>query len=130
MQGLTAFLSGVLFGTGLLIAGMTRPELVVAFLDIFGNWDPTLAFVMGGAILVHMPLRRLAEARGVQCPLPDQTRIDPRLVIGSMLFGMGWGLSGICPGPALVSLGSGEVSMLIFASAMLAGMLVYRKLAR
>ena len=132
MKGkLTALLAGLLFGLGLLISGMTRPDKVLGFLDLAGDWDASLAFVMGGAILVHAPLSRLILRR--RSPLldsifhlPTRRDIDPRLLAGAALFGVGWGLSGYCPGPALVSAGDGASSALIFTLAMTAAMLADR----
>ena len=119
--------SGLLFGAGLTMSGMTDPERVRGFLDIFGNWDPTLMFVMGGAVLV-MAIAWRARAKmnkpvfGDKFSLPDRTDLDARLIAGSALFGVGWGLAGFCPGPALVALGSGFAPALWFVPAMLAGM--------
>lgn len=129
MRALSGLLSGFVFGLGLLISGMSNPIKVQNFLDIAGAWDPSLAFVMGGAIIVTMPLFWLLRRR--ESPLfadvfhwPTQSDLPPRLFIGSALFGIGWGLGGYCPGPAMAglpALGSGSV---IFVAAMLAGMLL------
>jgi len=127
--------TGVLFAVGLVVSGMTDPGRVIGFLDITGRWDPTLAFVMGGAIAVHLPLLRLVRKRrapvfDTRFHLPAETRIEPALVLGSAMFGVGWGLSGYCPGPALVSLGSGALPVLVFVGAMIAGIAVTRALTR
>ncbi len=127
----TAFLSGLIFGLGLILSGMANPAKVQNFLDITGNWDPSLAFVMIGAIAVGLIGFSLAKKRetsllGKPVQLPTSTRIDKQLVIGSSLFGIGWGLAGICPGPALVTLSAGVAPALIFVISMLFGMLLYR----
>jgi len=127
---LTSFVSGVVFALGLGIGGMTQPAKVIGFLDFAGDWDPSLAFVMIGAIAVHACLYRVIR----NCPsplfspefsLPTRTDIDLRLVGGAAIFGLGWGLAGFCPGPALTSLASGNSSPVIFSVAMIAGMLLY-----
>jgi uncharacterized membrane protein YedE/YeeE len=135
MQKLSAFAVGLLFGLGLLLSGMTDPGKVQGFLDLFGNWDPSLAFVMGGAIAVGVFAFALARQRtrnflGGAMYLPKATQIDKRLVIGSLTFGVGWGLAGFCPGPGLVSMASGEAKGLVFVVAMVAGMLVFEWLER
>jgi hypothetical protein len=132
---LTEFLAGMLFGLGLILSGMTDPGKVLGFLDLFGLWDPSLALVMGGAILVGLVAFTLAKKRslsilGSAMQLPSNQQIDQRLVYGSLLFGAGWGLAGFCPGPALVSMASGESKALIFVLAMIAGMVVYELLTR
>ena len=123
-------LSGMLFGAGLALGGMTNPARVRGFLDIFGDWDPTLAFVMGGAILVTLiAFRGSRSAKPLCAPAfqePATTRIDRRLLAGSALFGIGWGLAGICPGPALVLAGMLRAEMLWFGGAILAGMWLFR----
>ena len=122
--------SGGLFGAGLTLSGMTDPARVRGFLDLFGDWDPTLAFVMGGAVLV-MALAWRVRARmprpvlGEKFSLPDRTDFDPQLLVGSALFGIGWGISGLCPGPAIASLALSPTAVLPFVSAMLAGMTVH-----
>lgn len=126
----TEFIVGLLFGWGLLLSGMTDPGKVQGFLDLFGAWDPSLAFVMGGAILVGLVAFRFAGTRersmlGEAMRLPTVSRIDRRLVLGSLAFGAGWGLAGFCPGPALASLATGGSKVLIFTGAMLAGMVVF-----
>lgn len=133
MQILTALVVGLVFGIGLIMAGMTNPAKVQGFLDLAGNWDPSLAFVMGGAILVGLAAFRFAGKRersllGEAMRLPTATRIDRRLVLGGLAFGAGWGLAGFCPGPALASLATGGAKALIFTGAMIAGMIVFELL--
>jgi uncharacterized membrane protein YedE/YeeE len=130
-----AVVTGVLFAVGLLLSGMTEPAKVTAFLDIAGSWDPTLAFVMGGAILVHAPIVRLVRNR--HRPIfdgrfhwPTQRTIDVRLVAGAAIFGVGWGLSGYCPGPALVGLAGAAPAAVVFVGAMLAGIGLVRLMRR
>jgi uncharacterized membrane protein YedE/YeeE len=135
MHIVTAFIVGLVFGIGLIMAGMTNPAKVQDFLDLAGNWDPSLAFVMGGAILVGLFAFRFAGKRersllGEAMRLPTATQIDRRLVLGGLAFGAGWGLAGFCPGPALASLANGGVKALIFTGAMLAGMIVFELLGR
>jgi uncharacterized membrane protein YedE/YeeE len=129
-SNLSEYLIGVLFGLGLIISGMTNPAKILAFLDIAGAWDPSLIFVMGGAVLVGLIAFYLAKNRtqsffGGAMHIPTRRDIDRPLIIGSALFGVGWGLAGFCPGPALVSLGSGESKALVFVVAMLGGMLLF-----
>jgi uncharacterized membrane protein YedE/YeeE len=129
-SNLSEYLIGVLFGLGLIISGMTNPAKILAFLDIAGAWDPSLIFVMGGAVLVGLIAFYLAKNRtqsflGGAMHIPTRRDIDRPLIIGSALFGVGWGLAGFCPGPALVSLGSGELKALVFVVAMLGGMLLF-----
>ncbi len=131
-----ALLSGLIFGLGLIAGGMTDPAKVKAFLDLAGAWDPSLAFVMGGAIAVGVfafaaARRRSRSLSGDAMEIPTSTVIDARLLIGGVLFGAGWGVGGFCPGPAIVAAGSGLSQAWIFVVAMLAGMLVHdRWLAR
>jgi len=130
MNRISEFVVGLLFGIGLILSGMTDPGKVLGFLDLFGAWDPSLALVMGGAILVGLLAFAVAKKRtttflGGALQLPTSTAIDMRLLAGSLLFGAGWGLAGFCPGPALVSLGSGQPKALVFVLAMLAGMLLF-----
>lgn len=130
-----ALLAGAVFGIGLIVSGMANPAKVLGFLDLFGNWDPSLAFVMGGAILVGVLAFALARRRtvsllGLQMRMPASTQVDRRLVGGGLLFGMGWGLAGFCPGPALVALGMGEHKAVVFVAAMLAGMVLFELLER
>jgi uncharacterized protein len=124
------FFVGLLFGWGLLISGMTDPGKVIGFLDLAGPWDPSLALVMGGAIAVGIfafatARKRTTSLFGGALHLPTSSDIDKRLVIGSLLFGAGWGLAGFCPGPAIVSMAAGEAKALLFVVAMLAGMAVF-----
>lgn len=135
MPLITALLSGLLFGLGLIVSGMTNPQKVLAFLDITGQWDPSLAFVMLGAIpvmaLSYWFMRdRSSTYLQQEVQIPANRKLDAKLVTGAVLFGIGWGLVGYCPGPALASLLTGLISPLIFSLAMVAGMLVYRILAR
>lgn len=135
MQIVTAFATGLLFGLGLILSGMTDPTKVTGFLDIAGTWNPSLIFVMGGAILVAMVAFRIAGTRthallGGAMHLPTARQIDKRLILGGVIFGIGWGLAGYCPGPALASLATGGSKPLIFVLAMLAGMATYEILSR
>jgi uncharacterized membrane protein YedE/YeeE len=123
-----AALAGLIFGLGLIVSGMVFPAKVLGFLDLAGAWDPSLALVMAGAIAVGLPA--FVWARRARVQLPGATRIDRRLVGGSLLFGIGWGLAGLCPGPALVVLGMGDVKALGFVAAMLAGMALFELLER
>ena len=132
---LASLLAGLVFGLGLIVSGMANPAKVLGFLDVTGNWDPSLAFVMGGAIAVGVVAfavagRRTASLLGADMRLPSARHIDRRLVAGSALFGIGWGIAGFCPGPGLVSLGMGEAKALVFVAAMLAGMGVFELLDR
>jgi len=127
---LSSFLVGLIFGIGLILAGMTNPAKVIGFLDITGTWDPSLAFVMGGAILVAIVAFRFAKKRtanflGGAMRMPTSDMIDKRLVIGSLLFGAGWGMAGFCPGPALASIGTGNPKAVIFVIAMIVGMAIF-----
>lgn len=131
MNRVTAFVAGLLFGIGLLMAGMANPAKVLAFLDLSGAWDPSLAFVMGGAIgaaIVPFTLAKRRQQSFTGCPmqLPNRRDIDKPLIIGSLIFGIGWGIAGVCPGPALVVLGAGQWAALPFVLALIAGMLLYR----
>jgi uncharacterized membrane protein YedE/YeeE len=135
MNIVSALITGLVFGIGLIVSGMTNPAKVQGFLDLAGQWDPSLAFVMGGAILVGLIAFRFAGKRersllGEAMRLPTATAIDRRLVLGGLAFGAGWGIGGFCPGPALASLASGGPKALIFTGAMLAGMLVFELLER
>jgi uncharacterized membrane protein YedE/YeeE len=130
-----AFCSGLLFGLGLLLSGMANPGKVLAFLDLAGAWDPSLALVMAGAVGVGAVAFALARRRrtsllGAPMQLPSSRVIDRRLVLGSLGFGVGWGLVGFCPGPALVALGAGEAKALAFVLAMVAGMALFEWLER
>lgn len=124
---LISFVVGLVFALGLGVSGMTQPQKVVAFLDIFGNWDPALAFVMVGAILFHaiaylVIKRRKSPILSDQFHIPNRKDLTPSLFAGAILFGAGWGLAGFCPGPGIVSLLSGNLDSFIFVCAMLAGM--------
>ena len=127
----TAFLSGLLFSVGLGISGMTMPEKIVGFLDFFGAWDPSLMGVMGGGILIAAifygrVIRREAPIFAVKFQVPTRREITPSLVVGSGLFGIGWGIAGYCPGPAVTSLVTGSTEVLVFTGSMLAGMFLFR----
>ena len=126
MKRLVAFVSGSLFGIGLFLSGMTDTSKVQGWLDLFGNWDPTLAFVMGGAIIPMFIAWRFTEDRkpiyAENFPTRNQSKIDSDLILGSVLFGVGWGLAGLCPGPAIASLGFGGAQSALFVLAMLVGM--------
>jgi uncharacterized protein len=130
MRYLFALASGLVFGLGLIAGGMTNPAKVKGFLDLFGAWDPSLGLVMGGAIAVGVFAFAAARQRsrswtGDPMEIPNSSVIDRRLVLGGVLFGIGWGIGGFCPGPALVALGSGLGSAAVFVAAMLAGMLIH-----
>ncbi|MGZ3241632.1 MAG: DUF6691 family protein [Burkholderiaceae bacterium] len=130
-----SLLSGLIFGVGLIISGMANPSKVLGFLDITGKWDPSLAFVMGGALAVGFFAFKVANKQavsllGLDMKLPKANYIDRRLVIGSLLFGIGWGIAGFCPGPAVVSLGMGEIKAVVFVVAMLLGMGIFELLER
>ena len=129
MSFLTALVAGALFGAGLVLSGMTDPQVVLGFLDISGAWNPALAFTMGGALLVTGPAFYLCRRRGsivggAAPELPPRRGIDARLLAGAALFGVGWGLSGICPGPGLIVLVSADPAAYVFGAAMAAGMLL------
>jgi len=128
---LSAFASGLLFGLGLIVSQMVNPAKVLGFLDIFGNWDPSLALVMGGAVVVSALGYWVAKRRGVpvlapRLEIPTRRDLDPRLIGGAALFGIGWGLVGLCPGPALVGLTFGPSQVFAFVAAMIVGMAVFR----
>jgi len=130
MYVLTALLSGLVFGLGLIVSGMANPAKVLGFLDLGGAWDPSLALVMAGAILVGFFAFLVAKKRtrsfiGADIKLPTASAIDRRLLAGSALFGAGWGVAGFCPGPGLVALGMGEPKALVFVVAMLVGMVIF-----
>jgi uncharacterized membrane protein YedE/YeeE len=132
---LVALLGGVLFGAGACISGMVRPSKVIAFLDFGGAWDPSLLVVMGSALVISIVawrvVARLRTPRfGVEFPPPASTIVDARLIGGGAMFGVGWGLSGYCPGPALVSLVSHATAVFVFCGAMIAAMFVFENLAR
>ena len=132
MRLVNAFLAGSLFGIGLLISGMTDTTKVQGWLDVFGNWDPTLAFVMGGAILPMLVAWQFTRNRtplvGGCFPAPPRIELDRRLIVGSVLFGVGWGLAGLCPGPAMASLSFGGAGGVVFMVAMITGMFAAPKL--
>ena len=135
MRTLIALIAGMLFGAGLTLSGMTDPHRVRAFLDIFGDWDPTLAFVMGGAIIpmaIAWRIQRRAERpfADASFALPDTVKIDAQLVLGSILFGVGWGLGGLCPGPAVASLALSPIAVAPFLASLLAGMALHRFTSR
>lgn len=135
MNRIIEFFVGLLFGIGLLVSGMTDPAKVQGFLDLAGAWDPSLAFVMGGAILVGIGAFAVAKRRtstflGGAMHLPTSRDIDRRLVVGSLMFGAGWGLAGFCPGPGLVAMGAGEPKAAIFVAAMVGGMLLFEVIDR
>ncbi len=132
---LAAFAAGAVFSVGLVLAGMTDPQKVQAFLDVTGDWDPSLAFVMGGAVVTHGLLRLLIRRRtrpilAPSFPNAPSRRVDVRLLAGAGLFGLGWGLSGYCPGPALTSVATGGTTLLAFVLSMLGGMSIFHMWAR
>ena len=131
----SSLLAGLVFGLGLILSGMANPAKVLGFLDLAGRWDPSLAFVMAGAIAVGAVGFRVARTRtstvlGAPIKLPASRQIDRRLQAGGLLFGVGWGVAGFCPGPALVALGLGEIKALVFVGAMLAGMGIFELFER
>jgi uncharacterized membrane protein YedE/YeeE len=133
MQILMALVAGLVFGIGLIISGMANPAKVIGFLDLGGKWDPSLAFVMGGAIFVglfafHIAAKRSKTLLGDTLRLPQAKHIDRRLVLGGLAFGVGWGLAGYCPGPALASLVIGHSKTIIFVTAMVLGMAIFELL--
>jgi uncharacterized membrane protein YedE/YeeE len=135
MKIITALVAGLVFGIGLILSGMTDPSKVIGFLDLAGNWNPSLALVMGGAIGVGLVAFRFATRQpmtllGDPLHLPVSSQIDRRLVLGGLTFGAGWGLAGYCPGPALASLLTGSSKPVIFVLAMLAGMGIFELLER
>ncbi|ERL55604.1 DUF6691 family protein [Psychrobacter aquaticus] len=131
LKNIIGLLAGLLFGFGLLISGMTDPVKVQGFLDVFGAWDISLALVMGGGLIIAIIGVQLAKLQpsswiGTSIDMPSKTTINKRLLIGAMLFGIGWGLVGICPGPGIVLLGTGQWQAYIFIPAMVMGMLIYQ----
>lgn len=131
MKLFITFISGLIFAVGLGISGMTQPHIVRGFLDVFGSWDPSLVGVMAGAIMVHavaykLIMKRSSPLMGATFDLPTKKIIDRRLILGAIIFGLGWGWAGICPGPGLVSLVSGDLSFIIFVASMIIGMLVFQ----
>jgi uncharacterized membrane protein YedE/YeeE len=132
---LTALLAGLLFGSGLLVSRMCDPQQVLAFLDVAGQWNPALAFTMGGAIVAAAPAFWLVRKRhrdllGQPTELPDRFKVNPSLIAGSSIFGLGWGLSGICPGPSLLLLTGGSVQSVVFVGGVVVGFFVFRLLPR
>jgi hypothetical protein len=130
-RAIVAFVCGLVFGAGLIISQMSNPAKVIGFLDITGNWDPSLALVMGGAVAVFGVLYRLALRQGTpllapRFMLPEKKSLDAPLMVGALIFGVGWGLGGFCPGPAIVSAAFGDTRVWAFVAAMIGGMLVYR----
>lgn len=135
MASFFALLAGAVFGIGLIVSGMADPRKVIGFLDLAGPWDPSLAFVMGGAVAVGVLAFAFMRGRktsllGLQLEMPASTELDRPLIAGSLLFGIGWGIAGFCPGPALVALGMGEHKAIVFVAAMLAGMGLFELLQR
>ncbi|WP_136645343.1 DUF6691 family protein [Tabrizicola sp. YIM 78059] len=131
MRLLSALLIGVIFGTGIALSGMMNPAKVLNFFDLAGTWDPSLAFVMGGALAVAIPGYRLVLGRPApvmadRFDLPQTRVIDRRLVLGSAAFGVGWGMSGFCPGGALPALGTGRIEVFLFVAALIGGLLLAR----
>ena len=131
LKNIIGLLAGLLFGIGLLISGMTDPVKVQGFLDVFGAWDISLALVMGGGLIVAIVGVQLAKRQqtswiGTSIDMPSKTVINKKLLIGAMLFGIGWGLVGICPGPGIVLLGTGQWQAYVFIPAMIVGMMVYQ----
>lgn len=132
---LVALVSGFLFGLGMMVSGMVNPAKVIGFLDVFGQWDPSLAFVMGGALLVFLPGYFLLVRKQHKPALADSfsvnlsQHIDKKLVGGSLIFGIGWGLAGICPGPAMTAMGSGSGMVALFVASMLCGMYLVNALS-
>lgn len=133
MVNFIALLSGIFFGLGIILSGMVNPAIVLAFLDITGNWDSALLWVMGGAVAVGsiafaLAMKRTNSYLGLSMQIPAVTKIDGRLLLGSLVFGVGWGIAGICPGPAVVLAGTGSIDALVFLVAMLLGMGIYQNL--
>ena len=131
MKNLVSVIAGILFGFGLALAQMTDPAKVIGFLDVTGNWDPTLALVLGGAVLVTLVsfrfiLRRARPVFDVKFNLPTRRDIDSRLILGAALFGVGWGLAGLCPGPGVAAIAQGAWQPLVFVVGLAAGMLAFR----
>jgi uncharacterized membrane protein YedE/YeeE len=130
-NSLVALVVGIIFSLGLGLSGMTQPQKVVGFLDLFGNWDPSLIFVMVGAILVHLITFKLITKRPApvldsKWHIPQKKEITPALIGGSFIFGVGWALGGFCPGPAIASLASFQIAPLVFVVSMLAGMFLFK----
>jgi len=130
-ENLSAGMAGLIFGVGLVVSGMTQPHKVIGFLDFFGNWDPSLIFVMGGAVTLHLITYHLVRRRPTpilasKWQVPTKTEITKALIIGAILFGAGWGIGGFCPGPAITSLASFNPSVILFVGSMLLGMLLFK----
>ncbi len=130
-RAIVAFVCGLVFGAGLIISQMSNPAKVIGFLDVTGKWDPSLALVMAGAVAVFGGLYRLALRQGTpllapQFTLPEKDSVDAPLMVGALVFGVGWGLGGFCPGPAIVSAAFGDARVWVFVAAIIAGMLLYR----
>ena len=130
-NNIAALIVGIIFALGLGISGMTRPEKVIGFLNIFGNWDASLAFVMAGAIGVHAIAYRLIRRRGsplfsTEFYVPTSKELTPSLIVGAFIFGVGWALAGYCPGPAITSLASFQTRPVVFVVAMILGMMIFR----
>ncbi|MEZ0232296.1 MAG: DUF6691 family protein [Methylophilaceae bacterium] len=135
MAYLSSLIAGLIFGLGLIISGMTNPAKVIGFLDVAGNWDPSLAFVMIGAISIAYFAFRKAKinprsALGEHIEIPAKRDLDAPLIVGAIIFGIGWGLAGYCPGPAIASVAIGDVTPVLFSIAMLAGMVFYELLIK
>lgn len=135
MKNIISLICGTVFGIGLATSGMTNPAKVLGFLDVFGAWDPTLVFVMGGALLVSAFGTLLVRGRerpwfADSFSIPTRRDLDPSLIAGACVFGVGWGLVGLCPGPALANIGRGNVEILVFVVAMIAGVFAYRLISR
>lgn len=135
MLNISALIAGLVFGLGLIVSGMANPAKVIGFLDLAGNWDPSLAFVMGGAIGIGvigflLARRRTRSLLGAPMQLPASSELSKRLIFGSLAFGVGWGLAGFCPGPAIVSAAAGYGKAWIFVAAMIAGMMLFTLLER
>ena len=132
-NALSALAVGFIFALGLGLSGMTQPQKVIGFLDLFGNWDPSLIFVMAGAIIVHFVLHKLIRKRkspmlSTQWHVPTKKEITPALTIGAFIFGVGWALGGFCPGPAITSLASFDKTPFVFVISMLAGMFLFKQI--
>ncbi len=135
MTALATFLSGLVFGLGLVVSGLINPAKVIGFLDLAGSWDPSLALTMGGAVIVtavgyRLAFRRRAPWFAAKFQLPQASEVDTRLVAGAAIFGIGWGLAGFCPGPALAAAALGYESALVFTASMLIGMAAARRALR
>jgi uncharacterized membrane protein YedE/YeeE len=135
MYVFASLLAGLVFGLGLIVSGMANPAKVLGFLDLGGRWDPSLALVMAGAIAVGVVAFAIARRRalsflGTEMKLPAGRPVDGRVVGGGLLFGIGWGIAGFCPGPAIVALGMGQAKAALFVAAMLAGMVIFELLER